>query len=223
LLASTHAGHNAGEFVPVAAIKQPVPRHMTSSNSQDVQRMNAIEALLSRHSVSKLTTPAPSGEALQNILQAGLRANDHKRLRPWKFLLIEGEARNRLGELFVRAALQKDPSVAPEKQQDIASKTLRAPLIIVAVAHIKDDPKVPEIEQVLATGGAAQLMMLATHAQGFGGVWRTGDMAYNKAVKEGLGLSAKDHIVGFLYLGTAAVAVKPVEISVGDYVENWCG
>lgn len=183
--------------------------------------MNAIDALLGRHSVSKLTAPAPAGDALQNILLAGLRANDHKRLRPWKFLLIEGDARNRLGELFVRAALEKDASLPLEKQQDIASKTLRAPLIIVAVADIKNEPKVPEIEQVLAAGGAAQLMMLATHAQGFGGVWRTGDMAYNETVKKGLGLSAKDHIVGFLYLGTPAIAAKAVEVRVEDYVQSW--
>jgi nitroreductase len=58
--------------------------------------MNAIEALLTRYSVGRLTTPAPTGEALDNIIKAGLHANDHKRLRPWKFLIIEGEARNKL-------------------------------------------------------------------------------------------------------------------------------
>jgi nitroreductase len=185
--------------------------------------MNAIEALLTRQSVGKLAAPAPSGEALQNIILAGLHANDHKRLRPWKFLIVEGDARNRLGELHVRAALAADPAVPQEKQQDIAAKLLRAPLIVVAVAQIKDEPKVPEIEQVLAAGAAAQLMLLAAHAQGFAGTWRTGEMAYSNVVKEGLGLSTKDHIVGYLYFGTAVVPARPVEVDVNAYVQQWRG
>lgn len=185
--------------------------------------MNAIEALLTRQSVSKLTTPAPSGEALNNILMAGLHACDHKRLRPWKFLVIEGDARHRFGALCVRAALAQNPDISSEKQRDIAAKPLRAPVLVVVAAQIRDDPKVPEIEQVLSAGAAAQLMMVAAHAQGFGGVWRTGDMAYNDIVKQGLGLATKDHIVGFLYLGTAAAPAKPAEVDVNTYVRAWNG
>jgi nitroreductase len=185
--------------------------------------MNAIEALLSRHSVGKLTAPAPAGEILQNILKAGLRANDHKHLRPWKFLIIEGDARNRLGDLCARAALVGDASLSVEKQQDIAAKPLRAPLIIVVAAQIRDEPKVPEIEQVISAAGAAQLMMLAAHAQGFGAMWRTGNVAYNDIVKQGLGLLAKDYIVGFLYIGTAAIPAKFTDVDVNEFVQRWNG
>jgi nitroreductase len=185
--------------------------------------MNALEALLTRRSIGKLTAPAPTGEALQNILKAGLRANDHRRLRPWRFLTIEGEARHRLGELYVRAALADDPALSGEKQQDIAAGPLRAPLIVVVAAKIVDDPKVPEIEQVMAAGAAAQLMMVAAHAQGFAGMWRTGAMAYNETVKKGLGLAQRDHIVGFLYLGTPSGSAKPDSPELQDYVRAWVG
>lgn len=185
--------------------------------------MNAIEALLTRQSVSKLTTPAPSGDALNTIVMAGLHACDHRRLRPWKFLIVEGDARHRLGELCARAAVAGNPQLSSDKQQDIAAKPLRAPLLMVVAAAIKDDPKVPEIEQVLSAGAAAQLMLLAAHALGFAGVWRTGEMAYNDIVKHGLGLSAKDHIVGFLYLGTAALPAKPAELNVNSYAHAWTG
>jgi len=185
--------------------------------------MNAIEALLTRYSIGKLTAPAPTGDALQNIITAGLHANDHKHLRPWKFLIIEGEARHRLGDLCARAALARDPALSSEKQQDIAAKPLRAPLIIVVAANIKDEPKVPEIEQVLSAGGATQLMALAAHAQGFGSMWRTGDVAYSDIVKHGLGLSSKDHIVGFLYVGTPAGAAKRGDIDVDSIVQRWNG
>ncbi len=183
--------------------------------------MNAIEAIHTRNSVGQLTEPGPAGEALDNILMAGVRASDHRRLRPWCFLLIEGTARNKLGELFVQVTKQDKPNLTLEEQQDIAAKTLRAPLIIAVVAHLQADPKVPEIEQLLSTGGAAQLMLLAAHAQGFGGVWRTGDMAYHPRVREGLGLEESDRIVGFLYMGTPKGEKKLTELDPYQFCRRW--
>lgn len=185
--------------------------------------MNILEALHTRNSVGKLTEPAPQGEALENILNAAVRANDHQRLRPWQFLLVEGDARAKLGQIFVDVALQRDPTLAAEKQTDIAAKTQRAPLIIVAVAKIQEHPKVPAIEQVMSAAGAAQLIMLAAHALGFAGVWRTGDMAYDIGVRQRLGLDDDDQIVGFLYLGTAQAAKKLAEIDAKDYTVVWNG
>jgi nitroreductase len=185
--------------------------------------MDILEALHTRGSIGKLSEPAPHGVALENILNAAIRANDHQRLRPWQFLIIEGDARAKLGQIFVDAALQKDPTLPAEKQADVASKTQRAPMIIVAVAKIQDHPKVPTIEQLLSAGGAAQLIMLAAHALGFAGIWRTGDMAYNGFVNQRLGLQETDKIVGFLYLGTAQAAKKIADLDYRDYTVAWNG
>ncbi|MGQ7114875.1 nitroreductase family protein, partial [Escherichia sp. TWPC-MK] len=40
-----------------------------------------------------MAEPAPTGEQLQNILRAGMRAPDHKSMQPWHFFVIEGERR----------------------------------------------------------------------------------------------------------------------------------
>jgi nitroreductase len=185
--------------------------------------MDILEALHTRGSIGKLSEPAPQGVALENILSAAIRANDHQRLRPWQFLIIEGDARAKLGQIFVDVSLQRDPALPAEKQADIANKTQRAPMIIVAVAKVQDHPKVPEIEQLLSAGGAAQLIMLAAHAQGFAGIWRTGDMAYNPVVRQRLGLQENDRIVGFLYLGTPQAAKKLAELDYRDYTVAWNG
>ncbi|MGL5598139.1 MAG: nitroreductase family protein, partial [Aeromonas sp.] len=66
--------------------------------------MDALTLLLNRHSCGRLTEPAPSGEVLENILKAGLRAPDHGTLTPWQFILCEGEGRERLGQLLAEAA-----------------------------------------------------------------------------------------------------------------------
>lgn len=47
--------------------------------------MDALELLINRRSASRLAEPAPTGEQLQNILRAGMRAPDHKSMQPWHF------------------------------------------------------------------------------------------------------------------------------------------
>ena len=164
--------------------------------------MDALEALLSRNSAPKLSEPAPTGDALQRIFQAALRAPDHARLKPWRNLVIEGEARHRLGELFAQVAAGGETTLDEEALAKIRSKPLRAPLIIVVAVRLQVHPKVPEIEQYLSAGASAHAMLLAAHAQGFAGIWRTGAMAFNRELMRGLGLAENEHIVGFLYLGT---------------------
>jgi len=186
--------------------------------------MDALVALHTRNSVAALQEPGPNKDQLDNIIQSALRANDHRRLRPWKFLLVQGSAREELGKLMVKIGLQNDPGMTQQQQSKMLAKPLRAPTIIIVVATVKSEcfDKVPEIEQILSAGGAAQLMMVAAHAQDVGAIWRTGSIAYDDRFKSGLGLEQGDQIVGLLYLGTAK-AVKPLqELSADDFVKHWC-
>ncbi|MBT8147505.1 MAG: nitroreductase, partial [Gammaproteobacteria bacterium] len=141
--------------------------------------MDALEALLNRTSVPKLTGPPPSGTNLENICQAALRAADHGVLRPWRFLVISGDSRHKLGDLFVEAAAAKDPTMDSMALERVRQKPLRAPLIIVSISCPQSHPKVPEIEQDLSAAAATQNMLLAAFAQGIGAFWRTGSMAYD--------------------------------------------
>ncbi len=186
--------------------------------------MDALTALHSRNSVNLLTEPGASDEQLQNIFKAGLRACDHKDLRPWQFLLIEGDARSKFGELMVKVKTEQDG----EKPSDnmtyrLSSKPLRAPTIIVVVAKIKEHDKVPEIEQVLSAGAAAQMMMTAAHAQGLGAIWRSGSLMFHPAMRSGLGLEESDKIVGFLYIGTPQKAKPVPELDPKDFIKIWKG
>lgn len=172
--------------------------------------MQAIEALLKRRSAKALTEPAPDEGALELLLECASRAPDHGRLRPWRFIVIRGAARERLGELMAEQLRRKLPAASAETLQRQRQKALRAPLIVVVAAVCNAAAKIPAIEQILAAGAAAQNMMLAATALGFGAMWKTGDAAYDDTVKVALGLEAGDSIVGFLYLGTApADAVPP--------------
>lgn len=186
--------------------------------------MDALTALHSRNSANLLCEPGPSKQQLENIVKAGLRACDHKDLRPWRYLVIEGTNRNKFGDLMVRVKTAMDgkrPDLALEEK--LLKKPLRAPTVIAVVAKIQQHDKVPEIEQVLSAGAGAQMMMTAAHAQGLGAIWRSGSLMFHPEMREGLGLNASDQIVGFLYIGTAK-AVKPLpELDPADFVEFWQG
>lgn len=70
------------------------------------------------------------------------------------------------------------------------------------IAHITENGKVPNWEQVVSAGCAVQAMQMAALAQGFNGIWRTGSWTHHPVVRQGFACREQDEIVGFLYLGT---------------------
>ncbi|MSP75911.1 MAG: nitroreductase [Rhodospirillaceae bacterium] len=165
-----------------------------------------LDPLLSRQSVGALEDPAPEGADLDLILDAGLRAPDHGRLRPWRFVLIRGDARVALGDCFAAAIKARDRQ-APQAQIDrIRAWALRTPLLIGVGAQIRPGHPIPEIEQMLSAGAAAMNMLNAIHLLGYGGMWVTGANTYDPKVNAALGFQAPSRLVGFLAVGTAKAA-----------------
>lgn len=184
--------------------------------------MDAFTALLTRSSAARLVAPAPAGEVLQRIFRAALRAPDHGRLRPWRFLVVEGEDRNLLGEAMARAMAAHDPASDAAALAKLRANPLRAPLLVLPVAHLAAHPKVPESEQLLSVACAAQNILLAAHAAGFGGMWRSGAVTYTEALHRELGLAANEWLLGFLYLGTPEGAPKPADQpALAEHVRSW--
>lgn len=170
--------------------------------------MDTLTALTQRVSVPRLTEPGPTPEQVRQLLAAAIRAPDHGMLRPWRFIVLEGADRERLGDIMEWRLLKRQPDADRKARDKLRAKALRAPTLIVAVAEITEHHKVPAWEQVLAVGAAVQNIMVAAHALGLGAMWRTGDLANDPSVKARLGFADKDQVVGFIYLGTPAVAPK---------------
>jgi len=186
--------------------------------------LDAIEALTTRASPLALTEPAPDAGALAAMLRAAARAPDHGKLKPWRFIVIAGEARNAFGDVLAEALRKREPELPESAIDKERGKPLRAPLIVVVGARVRDHKKVPAVEQIVAAGAAAQNILVAAHALGFGGFWRTGNAAYDDGVKAALGLHVGDAIVGFLYLGTPAVpAPPPASSNHAAQVAHWTG
>jgi nitroreductase len=176
--------------------------------------MDLLEGIQSRASALKLAAPGPTREHLEQILRAGMRAPDHGRLKPWRFVVLEGEATATLGDAMAELFCRKAPQCTQAQLDAERNKVRRAPTIVIAAARISKG-KIPEIEQVASVAAGVQNMLLAAHALGYGAMWKTGAAAYDAEVKAALGLLPEDHIVATVYLGTTVtpgpIVLLPLE------------
>jgi nitroreductase len=170
----------------------------------------ALDLLLSRRSGSAkaMTEPGPSVAQLQQILAVAARTPDHGKLFPWRFIVFEGDARRRMGELLVECLLSSEPQALPERIEMERGRFLRAPVVIGVVSRVREAIPIPEWEQILSAGAACQNLVLAAHALGYVANWITEWPAYNPQVKERLGLKPGERIAGFIYVGTSAIALE---------------
>jgi nitroreductase len=169
--------------------------------------MDVLEALRTRRSIGKLSGEV-ADEEVRALVEAALWAPNHHLTEPWRFTVLRGQARERLGAAWaslVAAAtlLQGEPRVA--LLQGEAAKPLRAPVLVVASVRTEADPVVAA-EDFAATAAAVQNLLLAAHARGLGAMWRTGEMAQRVEIRAHLGLAPTDRIVAFVYLGRPAMA-----------------
>lgn len=164
-----------------------------------------LDLLLSRRSAKPalMTGPGPNADQLQQILTVGARVPDHKKLVPWRFIVIEGQGRERLGAVLVDALRTEMPdAVTPQRIETERTRIARAPTVVCVVSRVVESAGAPEWEQVLSAGAACLNLCLAANALGFGTTWLTEWYSYSPIVKNHLGLRANERIAGFVYVGT---------------------
>ena len=165
--------------------------------------MELFDAIASRSMAKQLSGPGPSAEQIARLLEAADRAPDHGRLKPWRFVAVNGPERETFANAVAEARRDQIPAFTDEQMEIERDKIRRSPSILVVGCVVrKDIPKVPEIEQVIAVGAAVENLMLAANDLGVGAMWKTGPAAYSARVKAAVGLAPDDHIVAILHLGT---------------------
>ena len=160
-----------------------------------------LDLLLSRRSASAkaMTGPGPSPDQLADLLKCAARVPDHGKLFPWRFLLFEGEARARAGDILAEAT-QAD-GMHERQVEEERGRFLRAPLVIGVISNAREMIKIPVWEQELSAGAVCQNILIAAAAMGFGANWLTEWYAFHPMVKERLGLKVGERVAGFIYIG----------------------
>ncbi|MDN3496234.1 nitroreductase family protein [Planococcus sp. APC 4015] len=159
---------------------------------------SALEAVLERRSMSKVTDEAPTHDELLTLVSAAGRVADHSSLRPWRIIELRGDDRLRLAKAIAKAEGDKKPS----------SKPLRAPLLLAVVASYRKS-KVPEWEQEAVASGVAHVLSLLLDEAGWGVFWRTGSHTRAKAVAKAHGLGKDEVLLGWLYVGGKPPRTRP--------------
>jgi nitroreductase len=164
---------------------------------------DALKLLTTRRSFKpvELSGPPPSSAEIDTLLTVASRVPDHGKLAPWRFIVFEGDARQKAGDAIVAAFKSKYPESKPEQIDAERGRLARAPLVIAVVSRAGHHVKIPEWEQVLSAGAAAMNLVLAAHALGYGATWITEWYAYDRSVLDALGLAPNERIAGFVHIG----------------------
>ncbi len=166
---------------------------------------DALELLKTRRSVKprEMSGPGPSPSELETILTIGARVPDHGKLAPWRFIIFEGDARLRAGEVIAGVFAKKTPNASPADIESEKRRLTDAPLVIGVVSLTKPHPKVPPWEQELSAGASAMNIVTAATALGYGACWLTGWFAFDRDVLDGFGLKTDEKLAGLIHIGKA--------------------
>jgi nitroreductase len=162
-----------------------------------------LELLATRRSApaASLAEPGPNAQELESLLKIASRVPDHGKLVPWRFILFEGEARHRAGEIIAGVYAKADPDAETAKLDLERKRLAHAPLVIAVVSRAAPHEKIPEWEQVMTAGAVCMNLTIAANAQGFATVWLSEWYAYDPEVLAGLGLAPFEKIAGFIHIG----------------------
>lgn len=175
--------------------------------------MELIQAIYARHSVSKVLPDPVPRELIERLLSAAVQAPNHYRNRPWRFVVLTGAARERLGAVMADSLRDRSPELPETALEVERNRPLRAPVLIAVGIDQPNQPKVVEIENVCAGAAAVQNLLLAAHDLGLGAIWRTGPAASDPAVKAFLGFAPDQHLIAMVYVGFPAGESHPPERS----------
>jgi len=171
--------------------------------------MNIFEAINTRYSVSKMKADSLPRDVIEKLLDAGNQAPNHYKVRPWRFVVLTGSARNKLGDVMAASQRDRQPDLPPEGLDKTRALPLRAPVVIAVGVDKPVETKVLELENYAAVSAACQNILLAAHALGLGAIWRTGDWSRDANVKKFFGFAEDQHIAGFIYVGYPETTVEP--------------
>lgn len=166
-----------------------------------------LEFLATRRSIPAafLGAPGPDEATLIRLLQVATRVPDHGKLAPWRFVVIEGDARRAAGDALAARRSERAPAPRPEDLDAERERFTKAPLVIVLVSRLVPSEKATEWEEILSAGAVAMNLLNAAHAMGFAANWLTDWPAYDESVRTLLGLGEGERIAGFFHIGTPRI------------------
>lgn len=187
---------------------------------------DTLSLLQTRRSVAPvaLTGPGPAPSEIDTLLGIAARVPDHGKLAPWRFIVFEGEARHKAGDLIASVFLADNPGAADDRVAIERKRLALAPVVIGVVSRAAPHVKIPEWEQVLSAGAVCENLVVAAHAMGYAASWLTQWYSYDRRVVDAFGVLPHEKVAGFVHIGTPTA--KPEDRArpaLADIVTRWQG
>lgn len=179
-----------------------------------MQQFNDTSSILSllrtRKSASAkaMAAPGPTPEQLSDILACAVRVPDHGKLTPWRFILWEGEARARFGDVMKARWQALHPEHGEQTLGFVHGLFLRAPTVLGVVSSPQESPKIPVWEQQLSAAAVCMNILYAATAMGIGCQWNTDWVCYDAEIAAAMGLAPTEKLAGLIYFGTPTSALE---------------
>lgn len=158
-----------------------------------------LHFLARRRSASAVTlaAPAPDSHQLSDLLRLAARVPDHGKLAPWRFVVMEAEAKAAFAQaLDAIAARRSEPALGAKLAK------LKAPPLAVFVVSSPKPSAIPEWEQLLSAGAVCANLLNAALAMGFGANWITDWYSYDEEATALLGLQLGERVAACMLIGT---------------------
>lgn len=184
----------------------------------------ALALITSRFSVSpkRLVAPGPDAAQLQALVEAAGCAPDHELLRPWRLVHIGPEQRAALGEVFVRALLERLPEAPEPAQAQAREKALRAPVLLLALAKLEPaHADVTTAERHVALGAALQNLLLAAHGMGYSAMLTSGHALRTAVFARAFALAPGEEALCFVSIGTPTEVKRRRRPSAHELLSDW--
>jgi nitroreductase len=200
---------NEGATSPTGA--PPAPNGLIGPEAEAVLRL-----IRTRRSYPHVLPDEPPRAVIDALLEAANQAPNHHLTQPWRFFVLRGPVRRRLGEIVAEEGLKRYPApngaAAEQRRRQVPASFERAPIVIAVAAAPPGLPNIPPWEELAATAAAMQSILLGAHAMGLAAYWRSNGTGL-EGVKTFLGLDPDAQVVGFIYIGypdaTATLVDKP--------------
>ena len=186
---------------------------------------DAADRIRERRSVraADILEPGPSESEINEMLEIASRVPDHGKLGPWRFLIFDGDSRQKFGELLRSQFAKTNPDSSEAILEREYSRFMRAPTIIGVISKVDPASRIPEWEQILSSGAVCQNLLVGASLMGFAAQWLTEWYAYDEVIAKSLGLIENERVSGFIYIGSATE--KPNERGRPDLqsrISKWC-
>ena len=166
---------------------------------------NVIKFLQSRRSITakNMICNQVNEDDLDDILSCGIRVPDHGALNPWELIVINGNAKLRLGnDILAKEYHLNNPEASVDDINFERSRLCRASVVIAVLFKPVSHPKIPFWEMQLSSGAVCSNLLIAAQSLGYAAQWLTEWYAYNNSmIKELGGNPDTDKIAGFIYIG----------------------